>query len=33
MWLKLIIVIGITSWMLIIINSTLNIMEKRFENF
>lgn len=33
MWLKLIIVTGITSWMLIIINSRLNIMEKRFENF
>ena len=31
MWIKFILIIGITSWMLIIIHSTLNLLEKRFE--
>ncbi len=31
MWIKFILIIGITSWMLIVIHSTLNLLEKRFE--
>ncbi len=31
MWIKIVLIIGIMSWMLIIIHNTLSLLEKRFE--
>ncbi len=31
MWIKIVLIIGVMSWMLIVIHSTLNLLEKRFE--
>lgn len=31
MWIKFIIILGITSWILVVIHSTMNLLEKRFE--